>query len=511
MSQILLGQAYFLRFDGKLWAEMKPYPPLGCLHAAAVLRQAGHDVALFDAMLSESEADWDRRLAEEKPRFAVLFEDNFNYLSKMCLTAMREAAFVMIAMARRHGATVMVCGSDASDAPADYLKAGADFVIAGEGEATLAALIEALDTSSGAGPGDIDGLVFSRDGDLVRTDRRKPLRDLDALPFPARDLVDMDRYRDLWLKRHGYFSTNMATTRGCPYHCNWCAKPIWGQIYNSRSPENVAAELRQVRETLGADHIWFADDIFGLKPGWIARFADLLEADGGQIPFKCLSRADLLLRPGDAENLARAGCRTVWIGAESGSQAVLDAMEKGTTVAQIAEARKRLGDLGVRVGYFIQFGYPGEGEADIAETIRFVRATLPDELGVSVSYPLPGTRFHARVQRDLGEKRNWRDSDDLAMLYRGPFSTAFYRRLHILVHRELRHARHGHALAQSLPHPSLWRPRLARTLAARLYNGARLPWDRLRLALAKRTPHQGLNDLGPSLDRAAAGTPTAQD
>ena len=137
MCDLLIGQSYFLRFDAKLWAAMQPYPPLGSLYAASYLRSLGYDVAFFDAMLAESEAPWGEALDRVKPRFAVLYEDNFNYLSKMCLLRMREAAFRMIAMARERGCTVIVAGSDASDHAETYLARGAHFVVRGEGEHTL--------------------------------------------------------------------------------------------------------------------------------------------------------------------------------------------------------------------------------------------------------------------------------------------------------------------------------------------------------------------------------------
>src|SRR5262249_45123146 len=174
--------------------------------------------------------------------------------------------------------------------------------------------------------------------------------------FPAWRSVTAEAYPPHWSRRHCHTSVNRATTRGCPYHCNWCAKPIWGQTYSSRSPENVVAELQALRATFRPDHIAFADDIFGLQPGWVARFADAVVAAGARTPVKCLSRAGLLLREGEIEALARAGAQTVWIGAESGSQRILDAMEKGTRVEQIREAAARLRAAGVRVGFFLQFG-----------------------------------------------------------------------------------------------------------------------------------------------------------
>jgi len=432
MSKILFGQSYYLRFDPKLWASMQPYPPLGTLYAASYVRAREYEVALFDAMLAESEEGWATSLDQHDPKYAILFEDNFNYLSKMCLSRMRDAAFTMIQMAKARGCIVIVCGADATDHYTDYLARGADFVLLGEGEETLGELLDQLEGKKEAG--EIIGLV-SRDS--TRAIRRPDITNLDALPFPAWDLVDIEKYRSIWMKRHGYFSMNMVTTRGCPYHCNWCAKPIWGQRYNSRSPENVVAEMKWIKDTYRPDHIWFADDILGLKPRWLEKFSDLIIDNDSVIPFKCLQRADLVTEK-VAAALARAGCKTVWIGAESGSQKILDAMEKGDQVEDIYQASRLLRSQGIEVGFFLQFGYPGETWEDIQLTLQMVRDCAPDDIGISVSYPLPGTKFYESVKLELGEKQNWVDSEDLAMLYRGPYPTEFYRILYGRVHHEFR-------------------------------------------------------------------------
>ena len=432
MAQILFGQSYYLRFDPKLWKAMQPYAPLGTLYAASWLRQHGYEVALFDAMLAESEGEWEVALEEHKPQYAIIYEDNFNYLSKMCLLRMRAAAFKMIEMAKSRGCMVILCGADVTDHHQEYLAKGADYCIIGEGEETLLELLDQLSGKKAAAQ-----IVGVASRYTLHVTRRPDITDLDKLPFPAWDLVDIEKYRSIWMKRHGYFSMNMVTTRGCPYHCNWCAKPIWGQRYNSRSPENVVAEMKWLKENFAAEHIWFADDILGLKPNWIERFAALLREADAVIPFKCLQRADLVNEK-TAAALARAGCKTVWIGAESGSQKVLDAMDKGDTVADIYNAARLLHAHRIEVGFFLQFGYPGETWEDVQKTLRMVHDCAPDDIGISVSYPLPGTKFFERVKLELGEKRNWIDSEDLAMLYRGPFPTEFYRVLHKRVHYEFR-------------------------------------------------------------------------
>jgi anaerobic magnesium-protoporphyrin IX monomethyl ester cyclase len=504
MTDILFGQSYYLHFDPKLWEAMQPYPPLGTLYAAGYLRSRGYQAGLFDAMLAESEAEWDRALDQQQPRLAILYEDNFNYLSKMCLLRMRQAACKMIEMARRRGCTVIVAGSDASDHAEYYLSKGAHYVLLGEGEITLGELVDHLFKKSSQPLSEILGLAYIQPGGqvLVRNPRRPDLRQLDELPFPAWDLVDVERYRKIWHERHGYFSMNMATTRGCPYHCNWCAKPIWGQRYNARSPENVAMELKWLKDNYKPDHIWFVDDIFGLRPGWVAQFAQAVEGNGARTPFKSLNRADLLLREGEIEALRRAGCQMVWIGAESGSQKILDAMDKGTRVEQIYAAARSLHAAGIRVGFFLQFGYPGETREDIARTFKMVRDCQPDDIGASVSYPLPGTPFYEMVKAQLGSQRNWIDSNDLAMLYQGPFGTAFYRQLHSMLHREFRARRYWRAMQYG---GAGWR---LRQMLRWLNQIAHWPYERLRLEYLARQPHKPIAPLPVRMSRDEAAQPS---
>jgi anaerobic magnesium-protoporphyrin IX monomethyl ester cyclase len=503
VSRVLLGHSYFLRLDEKLWRAMQPYPPLGTLYAAALLRQRGHEVRLFDAMLATSTNEWETLLREERPDVAVIFEDNFNYLSKMCLLRMREAAFRMSAAAKAQGCPVIVCGADVTDHATDYLDHGADYAVVGEGDETVCEVLEAL--ASGGALSGIAGLVYrDEDGTLVSTGQREVMRDLDALPPPARDLIDVERYRSAW-QRHGRFSMNLVTSRGCPFHCNWCAKPIWGQRYNVRSPASVVQEIAELR-ALGAGHLWFMDDILGIKPGWLAELADGLEARGLQTPFKCLSRADLLLRAGDIDALKRAGCEMVWIGAESGSQSVLDAMEKGTTVGQIREAARRLREAGIGVAFFLQFGYPGETWDDIEATLQLVRDCEPDDVGMSVSYPLPGTPFHDRVKAQMAGRHNWIDSDDLAMLYDGPYSTSFYHHLHSRLHTEFRLQKAGRGAVTRLLRGGRLKPALSL-----VRDSAMLPLQRAQLEVLRRRAKTGATGLAVELSRAEAATPSPQD
>ena len=435
MADILLTHSYHLYYDSKQVKKMQPYPPLGTLYAAALLRESGYSVAVFDTMVQDPEREFPEALKRHRPKIVVVYEDNFNFLSKMCLTRMRQVAHSILEESLRAGAVVLINGSDASDCAYEYLKSGFLCVLLGEAELTLLETVQALiqkDAISG-----IAGIAYlDPAGQLVRTPARPLLRDLDRLPLPARDLIDLGPYREAWRGAHGFFSLNIISSRGCPYRCNWCAKPIYGNSFALRSPMEVAREMRALKYDFGAGHLWFADDIFGLRSKWVLELAAAVEKLDSAVGFKIQSRVDLI-NPAIAQALKRAGCREVWMGVESGSQKVLDAMDKGTRVEEIVKARESLRDEGIKACYFIQFGYPGEDWEAIQQTIQLVGLTRPDDVGVSVSYPLPGTKFFERVRQQLGSKRNWADSGDISMMFQGAYTDVFYRALHDYLHAQV--------------------------------------------------------------------------
>ncbi|MEX2117101.1 MAG: radical SAM protein [Bacteroidota bacterium] len=488
MTDILFTHSYFLHFDPKELRAHMPYPPLGTITAAAYLRNKGFSVGLHDVMLSEQESEIIPALNLQAPRIVVIYDDCFNYLTKMCLSRMRQAALQLAFYAKEKHCTVVVFSSDSADHAEKYLSRNVDYVLCGEGEETLAELCTLLLRKSGTDASGIKGLAF-RDstGEVVLTTRRPPIKNLDEIPFPAWDLVDIERYRAIWKERHGYFSLNISTTRGCPFHCNWCSKPLYGQVYNSRSSENVVAEMKFLKTHIHPDHLWITDDIFGLKPGWIGQFAELVQREGAAIPFKCLSRVDLLLRDDTIRHLKTAGCKTVWVGAESGSQKILDAMEKGTTVEEIGQATEMLRDAGIRVGFFLQFGYPGETSEDIEKTVCMVRRLEPDEIGISVSYPLPGTKFYDRVKAQLGAKQNWETSDDFDPMVQAAFSRQYYHVLHTVVHKRFRIWRGMRTLRDLSVRPASVNRRSLEILASMMVHGITLPHHLRALKELERT------------------------
>ena len=309
MKKIHFTHSYFYQFDPKQWETKQPYPPLGTIYAAAVMREAGYNVSLFDTALIDSPEKIIPVIEKEKPSFLVIYDDGFNYLTKMCLTNMREAAFRMAEIAKTKDITVIMSSSDAADHYEKYLSHGVDFVVIGEGEMTLKELISTID-SGNTDFSKIDGLAFKEKGEVVRTSQRQIVKELDSFPMPAWDLVDIDSYKKIWMESRGFFSLNIATTRGCPFKCNWCAKPIYGNRYNCRSPKKVAEEIEFLIKNYGVEYFWMCDDIFGLKPGWVQEFRDVVKSKRLKFKYKIQSRVDLLLQEDTIAALAESGAET---------------------------------------------------------------------------------------------------------------------------------------------------------------------------------------------------------
>jgi anaerobic magnesium-protoporphyrin IX monomethyl ester cyclase len=462
MLSILVCHSYFLRLDQKQVERAKPYPPLATLQVVSLLREAGHRVSFFDAMLAEGIEEYHQLLASETPQLVLFYEDNFNFLSKMCLATMRRAACDMIGSARRANARVIAAGPDVSDAPGPYLRAGADLALVGEGLSTLLEVLPRFDAYPAIDRESLvrglSGVASLNGGKVFKASGTKGVALARDAGIAAWDLVDIDRYRSVWIKAHGYFSLNMAASRGCSFRCTWCSKPIWGNQYLQRSPLEVAAEMAHLKRAFKPDHIWFADDIFGFRVDWVSDFAAATRAADAQIPFNIQTRADLISER-MALALRDAGCQEAWIGAESGSQKILDSMNKGTTVAEILTARDRLKAVGIRVGFFIQLGYIDEQLDDILATRDLLASAQPDEIGVSVSYPLPGTKFYELVKAQMRAKTHWHESNDLDMMFQGTYTSDFYRAVRNLLHDQIalqtaeppllpEHERASHAIAK---------------------------------------------------------------
>ncbi len=452
MSSVLFSHSYYYKLDPKQWKNKNPFPPLGTLYAASLLRENGFDVSLFDTNLLDSPKTIQLQLHNTKPRYLVIFDDGFNYLTKMCLTNMRQACFEMIKYGKNHNATVIVCSSDSTDHYREYIEKGADFILQGEGEISLLQLLQKLDNNQNID--DVHGIVFRKNEEIQINKKREVQQVLDEFPMPAWDLVDIESYRKIWKQSGQEFTLNIATTRGCPYKCNWCAKPIYGNRYNAHSPGYIVNQIEFLKNNFGVTRFWMCDDIFGLKPNWVQDFNVRLKERKLKISYYIQSRVDLLLKEDTIDALAESGLEEVWVGAESASQKILDAMDKGTTVGQIYQATKILKEKKIKVAFFLQFGYLGENQEDIAKTITMVTELMPDNIGISISYPLPGTKFYDKVKDDLKLKSNWTDSDDFDMMFQGTYKTNYYRKLQRFVHKEFRKKQGFQNLKQLFAKPS---------------------------------------------------------
>lgn len=436
MSKILFSHSYYYKLDPKQWKNKMPFPPLGTLYAASLMREKRFEVALFDTNLLDSPHSIISVLEESNPKYLVIYDDGFNYLTKMCLTNMREACFEMIQIGKKNNCIVIISSSDSTDHYTEYLEKGADYVIKGEGEITLSELIEAIENNSSTT--EINGIAY-QEKKVIKTNKPRAVsQNLDELPLPAWDLVDIEAYKKIWSQSGKPFTLNIATTRGCPYKCNWCAKPIYGNRYNAHSPEYIVKQLKYLQDKFKVTRFWMCDDIFGLKPNWVQEFNKELQKEKLKIKYFIQSRVDLLLKEDTIDALALSGLEEVWVGAESGSQKILDAMDKGTKVEEIFEATRLLKSKKIKVSFFLQFGYLTENQEDIQKTIAMVKELIPDNIGISVSYPLPGTKFYEKVKDDLKLKANWTDSDDFDMMFEGTYNSNYYRKLQRYVHKEFK-------------------------------------------------------------------------
>lgn len=412
---ILLTHGYFLYEDPKELQIMKPYPPLGILYICAHLRKKGLSAEVFDSTFSSRQQLFDL-LRKEPPSVLGIYANLMT----------RVNVIEILQVAKLSGWRTIVGGPEPGAYITEYLDSGADVVVLGEGELTLEELVPALQSRSAAAMNKINGIAFrGTDGAVVRTLPREQIRDIDSQPWPARELIDMDQYVSVWRKHHGKGSVSLITARGCPYHCRWCSHEVFGKTHRRRKPVSVADELEWLVKQYQPDMAWMADDVFTIHPGWLFQFAAELRCRGIRLPFECISRADRLnLKV--VETLAEMGCFRVWIGSESGSQRILDAMERGVTVEQVQTAVALCRSSGIQTGMFLMWGYEGEELSDIEATIDHVKKTDPDIFFTTVAYPIKGTPYFSDVGGRTESLKPWSEGSDREVLIRGRHSRRFY-------------------------------------------------------------------------------------
>jgi anaerobic magnesium-protoporphyrin IX monomethyl ester cyclase len=411
--RLLLTHGYFLREDAKEQQIMKPYAPLGILYLSSHLRSKGIDVEIYDSTFGSRDQLF--ALLDSGPPGAVGIYGNL-------LT--RGNVLAIAARARTAGWRVILGGPEPANYADEFLAAGADIVVAGEGETAIQKLVETqLDPAYWPG---IPGILFrGADESVIRTAPGSQIADLDAQPWPDRERVDIPAYLKVWREHHGKGSVSMITARGCPYRCDWCSHSVYGHTHRRRSPVSVATELEWILNRYHPDMLWMADDVFTIHHGWLMEYAAELQRRGLRIPFECITRADRM-NARVVETLAALGCFRIWIGSESGSQRTLDAMHRGVTIEQVQNAVALSKQNGIETGMFLMWGYDGEEMEDIEATVRHVKQCRPDQFFTTVSYPIKGTPYFEKVAPRLVHLQPWSSGTDRDVRIRGRHSRNFY-------------------------------------------------------------------------------------
>lgn len=412
---ILLAHGYFLYDDPHELAVMRPYPPLGLLYISAHLKAKGFAVGIFDSTFSDMTA-FEAMVRTEKPSVVGI------YTTLMT----KQNVLEMVRFCQTLNITVVLGGPEPPHYADEYLSRGADVIVIGEGELTLEALLPHLAQHGLQHLGEIEGIAFLDDtGQVIRTAPRAYISDLDAQPWPDRDAIDLPRYIQAWREHHGMGSISLTCSRGCPYTCTWCSHSVFGETHRRRSPASVAEEVQHLMERYEPDQLWFVDDVFTINWRWLRGFRDELKARGLRVPFECISRAD---RMNDeiVEILAEMGCTRLWIGSESGSQRVLDAMQRRTSVEAVQNMTHKLRAKGIETGMFIMLGYEGETLADLQQTVRHLKMANPDVFLTTVAYPIKGTRYYQQVADRLIEPGDWENRTDRDLGVVGRHSRRYY-------------------------------------------------------------------------------------
>jgi radical SAM superfamily enzyme YgiQ (UPF0313 family) len=412
---ILLTHGYCLEEDPHELKVMKPYPPLGILYISAYLKSRGFDVEVYDTTFSNRVAVREY-LERERPPVVGFY----------CNLMTRSKVLPTVRIAKSVGSTVIVGGPEPANYPEEYLSYGADVVVIGEGEQTLEELLPHLARYGPRNMQHINGIVYrEEDGTLVRTEARAYMKDLNVLPNPDRAAIDIPRYVDTWRTHHGRGSVSLITARGCPYSCKWCSHAVYGYTHRRRSPEHVADELQMIIDTYTPDMVWYADDVFTIHKTWFFKYAEQLKQRDIRIPFETISREDRL-NEDIIKTLAGMGCFRIWIGAESGSQKILDAMNRKTKAERVREMVQMLQKYGIEAGMFIMLGYDGEEMQDLEESVDLLKRSNPNLFLTTVAYPIKNTPYYNEVKDRVIPLTAWDEGSDRDFTVAGRHSRRFY-------------------------------------------------------------------------------------
>jgi len=343
-----------------------------------------------------------------------------------------------------------------------FLQHGADVIVLGEGEETMYEVVTTLGSAFSPFLDTINGIAYTNaKGEVVETAPRKLLRNIDELTFPDRQGIDLNAYLDVWKTHHGLATTSLSTMRGCPYTCKWCSRAVYGLSYRRRSPKLVVDEIEWMLANYDIESLWIVDDVFTVSHKWLQKFADEIKERGVKVQYECISRADRLSEE-VLDMLKESGCFRVWIGAESGSQRILDAMDRRVTVEKTGEMIRLSQSKGIQAGTFIMLGYPGETEEDIEQTIQHLVNSDPDIYTLTVAYPIAGTPLFTEIESDITTDFAWDESTDRDIDFKRTYNRRYYDYAVRRVYNEV----HYHKRLKSKSYPSAANHKL-RSIAAK--------------------------------------------
>lgn len=415
---IVFTHGYFIAEDVKEQAIMRPYVPLGILYISAWLQQHGYDNHVFDSTFSTFEKQ-KSFILEQKPDVLAIYT---NLMTK--LNVLRTIQFVKNQPELAH-TKIVLGGPEVRNHVNNFLKHGADYIVLGEGEETTLELVNYLAGKSNIELVDIDGIAYLVNGEVKMNKERTKLKDLDVLPIPNRKKVNMQLYFDAWKQKHGTNAISINTMRGCPYSCKWCSRAVYGQSYRRRSAKHVVDEIEWIQNNYNVDTIWFVDDVFTVSHKWLKSFREELEQRNIKVAYECITRADRMSAE-VIDELKASGCFRVWIGAESGSQKIIDAMDRRVDVMQVRSMIRDAQAKGIQAGTFIMVGYPGETQADIEETVTHLKESNPDLFTITVAYPIKGTPLYTEVENQFIEDLPWETSTDRDIDFKRTYSRKYY-------------------------------------------------------------------------------------
>lgn len=413
---VLLTHAYYLSNDPKEHKIMKPYPPLGQLYISGYLNEQHIENHLFDTTFYAKE-DQLAFIKEKQPDIVAIYS---NLMTKVEVIKLMK----ILKKDAQYGFPIIVLGGpDISYNLKNYLKAGAHYLIIGEGEETMAELHNAIINKTDVS--EVAGLAYLENGVLTRTKPRVKMKDLSVLPLPNREAIPMDKYLKTWKDNHGMSSMTVSTQRGCPYTCKWCSTAVYGQSYRRRPANLVAAELKMLKDTYQPDSIWFVDDVFTVSHKWLTAFHEEVIKQDAVIPFECITRAERL-NDDILQLLKEAGCYRIWIGAESGSQKIIDAMDRRVDVDVVKKAIQKTNAMDMETGTFIMLGYPGEDLEDINTTVQYLKDANPTHFTITIAYPIKGTSLYSEIEKDIITQPDWETSTDREIDFKRTYPRKFY-------------------------------------------------------------------------------------